>query len=133
MILNDAFLITVSIVVSYALRFGTLDLSEHLRQIWLIVSYAIVIRMALFYHRGLYRGMWRFVSVRELIGLIQSVTLGSIFLVGLLFLTRRLDAFPRSVFIIDWFVVIVLVGGSRFLYRLYREGGFNGNNSTSTG
>jgi FlaA1/EpsC-like NDP-sugar epimerase len=131
-VLSDAFLITVSIIVSYALRFGTLNLSEHLLQIGFTLPLAIAVRLALFYSRGLYQGMWRFVSVRDLIALIQSATLGSLFIVCLLFLFRRLDEYPRSVFIIDWFVVIVLVGGSRFLYRLYREGRFNGNNSAST-
>jgi FlaA1/EpsC-like NDP-sugar epimerase len=40
----------------------------------------------------------------------------------LFFLAFRLEEYPRSIFVIDWFVVLVLVGGSRFAYRLYREG-----------
>jgi FlaA1/EpsC-like NDP-sugar epimerase len=43
----------------------------------------------------------------------------------LFFLAFRLEEYPRSIFVIDWFVILVLVGGSRFAYRLFREGWFN--------
>ncbi|MDH4164141.1 MAG: polysaccharide biosynthesis protein [Nitrospirota bacterium] len=130
---SDALLVSASLFISYSLRFGTLMLSEEqLRQILFTLPLALIIRLFLFYNRGLYRGMWRFVSVRDLIVLLQSATFGSLFIVGLLFLFQRLNEYPRSVFIIDWFIVIVLVGGSRFTYRLYREGWFKVNIANSS-
>jgi FlaA1/EpsC-like NDP-sugar epimerase len=68
--------------------------------------------------------MWRFVGMRDLVKLIQAVTFSSILSVVLLFLIFRLEGYPRSVFIIDWFVVLIFIGGSRFAYRLFREGVF---------
>jgi FlaA1/EpsC-like NDP-sugar epimerase len=68
--------------------------------------------------------MWRFVGMRDLMKLIQAVTFSSILSVVLIFLIFRLENYPRSVFVIDWFVVLIFIGGSRFAYRLYREGAF---------
>ena len=79
-------------------------------------------RLGVFVTMGLYRGMWRYTGMHDLVTLIKAVTLSSGLSMALLFLMYRLADYPRSVFVIDWFVVLVLVGGSRFAYRLYHEG-----------
>lgn len=121
-VLSDIVLISTSLFLSYALRFSTLNLAGYLGQILLALPLILFIRLTVLTERGLYRGMWRFVSVRDLVVLIQAVSISSILLVSILFLFQRLYEFPRSVFLIEWFTAIVLLGGSRFIYRLYREG-----------
>src|SRR4030067_819576 len=118
----DALLIAPSLFISYVLRFNTLYLGQHIGQILTILPILLAARLGLFISFGLYRGMWRFVGMRDLIALIQAVTLGSGLTVGLLFMFSRLQGYPRSVFVIDWFVAFVLIGGSRFAYRLYPVG-----------
>jgi FlaA1/EpsC-like NDP-sugar epimerase len=124
-LLNDALLISFSFFAAYALRFNTLNLSEYTRQILYSLPLILGVRLAIFAIMGLYRGMWRFVGMRDLVSLIQAITLSSGLSVGLLFLLFRLENYPRSVFVIDWFVVLIFIGGSRFAYRLFREGAFN--------
>lgn len=118
----DAVLIVFSLGLSYALRFNTHDLSAHAHQIMTIIPLMLVLRLGVFVVTGLYRGMWRFTGMRDLISLVKAVTVSSGLAMTVLFLAFRLEEYPRSVFIIDWFVVLVLVGGSRFSYRLLREG-----------
>ncbi len=118
----DSVLIALSLFLSYALRFNTPNLSDHLDQIYVVLPLMLVVRLGVFVSMGLYRGMWRFTGMRDLVRLIQAVTLGSLLSVALIFMTTRLQDYPRSIFVIDWFVLVVLVGGSRFAYRLYREG-----------
>jgi FlaA1/EpsC-like NDP-sugar epimerase len=120
--LTDAVLIVSSLLLSYALRFNTPDLIGYWSQILTILPFMLVSRLGVFVATGLYRGMWRFTGTRDLISLLKAVTVSSVLAMTLLFLTFRLEDYPRSVFIIDWFVVLVLVGGSRFGYRLLREG-----------
>jgi FlaA1/EpsC-like NDP-sugar epimerase len=132
-IISDSLLITASLFISYSLRFNTLNLSEHVRQILTILPILLTTRLGIFVSFGLYRGMWRFVGTRDLISLIKAVTLSSILTVSLFFLLFRLETYPRSIFVIEWFVSLVLVGGSRFAYRLYREGAFKLNNDRSAG
>jgi FlaA1/EpsC-like NDP-sugar epimerase len=118
----DAVLIALSLFLSYVLRFNTLDLTEQARQILFLLPLSLAVRLGVFASLGLYRGMWRFTGIRDLVSLIKAVTLGSGLVMVLFFLAFRLEEYPRSIFVIDWFVILVLVGGSRFAYRLYREG-----------
>jgi FlaA1/EpsC-like NDP-sugar epimerase len=124
-LLCDAFLISVSLVISYIIRLDTINLRAYTHQILQSLLLIIAVRLTVFAYAGLYRGMWRFVGMRDLLKLIQAVTFSSIVSVVLLFLMFRLENYPRSVFVIDWFVVLIFIGGSRFAYRLYREGAFN--------
>ncbi len=118
----DAFLIVSSLFLSYSLRFNTLDNSAHIQEILAILPVILLMRLGVFITMGLYRGMWRYTSMHDLVTIIKAVTLSSGLSMALLFLMYRLADYPRSVFVIDWFVILVLVGGSRFAYRLYHEG-----------
>jgi FlaA1/EpsC-like NDP-sugar epimerase len=69
----------------------------------------------------LYRGIWRYASVNDLVALVRAVTLVILAFVPILFLVTRLEDFPRSLPIINWFVLIALLGGPRFLYRLAKD------------
>jgi FlaA1/EpsC-like NDP-sugar epimerase len=118
----DAVLIATSLFLSYALRFNTFDLGAHMYQILTLIPLMLAVRLGVFVVMGLYRGMWRFTGMRDLISLVMGVTISSGLTMAVLFLLFRLEDYPRSIFIIDWFVVLVLAGGSRFSYRLLREG-----------
>lgn len=121
-VLGDSALISVSLLLAYMLRFNTVYLRDYyLHQFLLALPLMLAARLIVFAFMGLYRGMWRFVGMRDLMSLIQAITLSSGLSVGLLFIITRLDGYPRSIFIIEWFIAIVLIGGSRFAYRFYRE------------
>lgn len=70
---------------------------------------------------GLYRGIWRYASTEDLMQLAQAVTGVTLCFVLCMFLVNRLDAVPRSVPLIQWFVLLILLGGPRFLYRIVRD------------
>lgn len=88
---------------------------------------ALIIRVAAFYHLGLYRRYWRYASIEELDRIALAVLISSVLLFGLVLLSHQpwiartrfpLWNFPRSVAIIDGLLVLVLVGGTRFSVRL---------------
>ncbi len=71
---------------------------------------------------GLYRGVWRYASVEDLLLVVKATTaLAAVFLIAL-FVATRLELFPRSVFVINWVVTILLLGAPRFLYRALKDG-----------
>jgi O-antigen biosynthesis protein WbqV len=71
---------------------------------------------------GVYRGVWRYVSVRDLAVILRSVTIAVIVFVPVGFLLTRLEGVPRSLPAILWFVLLAFLSGSRLLVRLIREG-----------
>lgn len=71
---------------------------------------------------GVYRSVWRYVSVRDLAVILRAVTLAVVLFVPLAFLLTRLEGVPRSVPGILWFVAVGFMSGPRLLIRLLREG-----------
>ena len=74
---------------------------------------------------GLYRGVWRYASVNDLKQITKAVTLTILVFLPIIFLTTRAEYVPRSVPVINWLVLIVLLGGPRFAYRLFKDGGLD--------
>ncbi|MEE9268798.1 MAG: hypothetical protein V3V49_00895 [Candidatus Krumholzibacteria bacterium] len=83
----------------------------------------LVVRSACFYYYGLYRGVWKYTSTPDVVRIVKAVTSGSVIIVVLLVLFYRFVAFPRSLFIIEYFLLIVALGGTRFASRLFHEFG----------
>ena len=83
-----------------------------------------VISGVVFWRMRFYRALWRYASVNDLIALTKGVTLVILIFVPILFLATRLDAYPRSAMIINWFVLLALLGGPRFVYRVIKDRGF---------
>jgi len=76
---------------------------------------------AVFWAQGLYRGVWAFASLRDLIEILRAATLAvSIFLV-VAFVTTRLEGVPRTVPFMAWFILLAGLGGSRMMFRILRE------------
>ena len=70
----------------------------------------------------MYRGVWRYASVSDLMAVVKSATVAVLVFMPLMFLVNRLTDFPRSVPVIQWLILIVLLGGPRFAYRLLQDG-----------
>ncbi|MBA2321884.1 MAG: polysaccharide biosynthesis protein [Deltaproteobacteria bacterium] len=72
--------------------------------------------------RHLYRGVWRYASLNDLIAIAQASTLAVAAYVPLTFLFTRGEGLPRSLPIITWLVLLALLGGPRMAYRLFKDG-----------
>lgn len=70
----------------------------------------------------LYRGVWRFASMPDLMRILKAVLVGFSFALLFLFFTTRLEGLPRSVFPIYGMLLIIGLGGSRFFVRWLKEG-----------
>lgn len=107
--------------VAFIIRFESITLTSYQKQIWFNLPILMVIRLILFLKEGLYKNLWRYSGVSELIKLIRSTIIGSlIFLV----VTRYLigdTVYPRSIYVLDWLLIMVISGGSRLFLRVYRE------------
>ncbi len=121
---HDLFMAALSFVLSLYLRLGDATLSY--AQGFIVEGTVLftVISGLVFWRMGLYRALWRYASVDDLVALTKSVTLAVLIFVPAFFLITRLDAYPRSAALINWFVLLALLGGPRFVYRLLKDGGF---------
>jgi UDP-GlcNAc:undecaprenyl-phosphate GlcNAc-1-phosphate transferase len=70
---------------------------------------------------GVYRGIWRYTSIDDLLVFAKAVALGSIICVLIVLFKFRFVGFSRTVFVIDAFVMFMLLAASRMAFRLFRQ------------
>lgn len=118
MLLIDALLVAVSYVTAYWLRFDGEITPEEWINIEQTLPLIIPTKIAFFLFFNLYRGMWRYTSLIDLINVFKACSVSSAVIVLIILYTSHIIGFPRSVFVIDWVLTILLIGGIRFGIRL---------------
>ena len=74
-----------------------------------------------FYAFGLYRGVWRFASLPDLRRILFSVAAGAVIGPFILLMLKLNGGVPRSVFLLEPLLLVLIMGGSRFAYRSWKE------------
>ena len=75
-----------------------------------------------FWRVGLYRGVWHYASLNDLIAILRASTFTVAAFLPVLFVFNRLEAVLRSSLPILWVLLIVLLTVPRFLYRALKDG-----------
>ena len=117
----DAFLITVSYYASYILIFGPLEGSANWNLFVNTLPVLIVLKLSSFLVVGVYRGIWRYTGIDELITYGKGVFLGSGLSVLAILLLYRFLNFSRAVFVADAVILLLAVVGSRTAFRIFRQ------------
>jgi FlaA1/EpsC-like NDP-sugar epimerase len=120
-LVNDIFCTILSLLLAFFLRFNFSIPEVYSPIIFKSLPMVVFFRVISSFLFGLYGGILRYASVDDLLRIIKAVTLGTLLFIASIGFFFRLQGFPRSVFLIDWFIILVLLGGSRFLYRIIRE------------
>lgn len=122
--LHDLVMAAVSFLASLALRLGDdLFFQMPLEQMLLATLLFTGICAVIFRVMGLYQGVWRYASMRDMANIARAVSLAILVFLPLMFFVSRLEFLPRSLPIINWFVLAFLLGAPRFAYRLWRDRG----------
>lgn len=119
---HDAIAAVAAWYLAYWLRFN-FDIPDSYTHSWIVsLAFVIPLQAVVFWRFGLYRGMWRFASLPDLKRIVLAVGLSFLVVPVVLFLSGRLENVPRSVLFIDSLLLVLFMGGSRFLYRSWKDG-----------
>jgi FlaA1/EpsC-like NDP-sugar epimerase len=122
----------ISLMISFLLVSNMQFRSEwFVRQYPKLLLCFIVIKLLVFGCFKQYQGWWRFVSISDLLAIVKA-SLVSVFVLVVLWFSllsaepvrikfRELTAISQSIFLLDMFATIVLLGGLRMAVRLYHE------------
>lgn len=119
LIIIDVILLNIGLLLSFYLRFfdegGIPDqFYKNLDEFCILGTVIYIISFFIF---RLYNRIWSYASTDELLAIINAVSLGALCIVTASFLFRI--PLPRSIIILSWSFTIILIGGSRFAWRLY--------------
>lgn len=119
---HDLVMIPVAWFGGYWLRFNLESVPEPLlTQAITLLPVLLVSQGGMLWYFGLYRGIWRFASIPDLMRIIKAVGAGLTIAAAAIFLATRLTGIPRSVFVLDGLLLVLLLGGPRFIYRWAKD------------
>ena len=84
------------------------------------IPYVIITRMVTFTYFGLYGTLIRYISFDELLKVVKGATFSTILIILLTFLIGE-RSHPRSVFAIDWFILVCFLGGYRLSFKALKD------------
>ena len=78
-------------------------------------------KIVCFFLFDVYRGMWRYTGINDLMNIIKSSVLGSFSFVACLTIFHHFSGIPTSVIVADAVLTIVAIGGLRLFVRVYYQ------------
>lgn len=120
-LMHDIIVAAVAWCAAYMLRFNFTVPEIHLQYMWQSLSWVVMLQGAVFFAFGLYRGVWRFASLHDLKRILLAVSAAAVLVAAVLFMMRNAVLIPRSVLVLDPILLILMMGGSRFTYRAWKD------------
>ena len=109
--------------LAYWLRFNTEIPQYIIPNMVDAMLWVVPLQTAVFFGSGMYRGIWRYASVADLQRIAVAVGLSTLMIaLVLLMLPHQEPPVPRSVILLDPMLLVLILGGSRLGYRIWKEG-----------
>ena len=128
MLLADIGLFTFSLYLSFLVRFDLLVPHEQALIFYYTAPIFIITKLFFFFVFNLYRGMWRYTSIVDLVSIIKATFLSTLAAAALLIFLYHGMGFPRTVFFTDFVFTVALISILRVSIRIFYQ--LSGNNYT---
>ncbi len=119
MILSDAVLFATALIMAYLVRFEFTFGPVGVSQVQFVLYWLIPLKISVFLLFGLYRGMWRYTSIRDFWHLSQAVLFSTLLIMAIILYLHRFIGYSRAVFLMDGVFTFLLAGGLRMLIRVF--------------
>lgn len=119
--IHDFVAVAVAWWFAYLFRFN-FEIPSFSRELLLeILPWIVLIQASFFLWLGLYRGLWRYASLPDLKRIFVAVIIGTITGLSVLWLLGLLANIPGSVILLAPLLLLLIMGGSRLIYRAWKE------------
>jgi FlaA1/EpsC-like NDP-sugar epimerase len=138
-ILIDVLIVFSAFVISFFLR-GQIDFrgrevlfAQYSNVFLYYVVLVIVIKLLIFWLFGMYKRIWKYASVKDMVAILEASALSSAAMVVIFYIMGypitllganidiSLPYFPRSIFVIDFLITLILISLQRFSERFFNE------------
>ncbi|HSC92789.1 MAG TPA: nucleoside-diphosphate sugar epimerase/dehydratase [Gaiellaceae bacterium] len=120
----DGVLVAAAWYLAFRVRFDPLDVPVYYEDYvaWTTIALVVALKLAVFTVTGIHHRWWRYVSTRDMWGIVRGVTAASL-LVYLVFYFAPLNDLrvPRGIALLDWMLLLGFVAVSRMLARTVFE------------
>ncbi|NOG82534.1 MAG: polysaccharide biosynthesis protein [Planctomycetes bacterium] len=104
--------------LAFLLRFEIALSSSYVNQLVHSLPILLVIRFVLYLQAGMYKDLWRYSSISDMISIIRTVSIGSVvfFIINRYFVGNVL--YPPSVYVLEWILLLFISCGTRLFIRV---------------
>jgi FlaA1/EpsC-like NDP-sugar epimerase len=121
-LLHDIAWVPIALGGAYWLRFDLGSIPEgFVKALWILLAIAIPVQALSFWRFGLYRGIWRFASIPDLVRILKAVWIGVSVTFVAYFLIARLEGVPRSIMVFYPVLLTIGLAGPRLIYRWLKD------------
>jgi UDP-GlcNAc:undecaprenyl-phosphate GlcNAc-1-phosphate transferase len=120
-ILLDVWLVSFGYWLCYFLRFEGSAYVDNFPMFLRTLPICLGSLIAAYFAFGVYRGVWRYTSVADLITYGKAVTCGVVLSILVILFLFRFQGYSRTVFVIYWGIALFFLAGSRLSFRLIAE------------
>jgi FlaA1/EpsC-like NDP-sugar epimerase len=121
--LHDLVAAALAWSLAYLLRFNFDPPDNFIDEMVRTLVWVAPLQAIIFWRFGLYQGLWRYASVNDLRRIFLAVLSAAALIPLVLWMFRVSAVVPRTVMIINPVLLLLMMGGSRFVYRLWKEQG----------
>ena len=119
---SQASLLIIAYLISFLLRFDFRIQGLGYRNIILqTLPLLLIVKLPVFYYFRLFSGWWKYAGMNDLLDIIKASLVSSSFLYLGVYFIYGVTGYPRSTFLLDMLMTIILIGGTRFVVRAYSE------------
>lgn len=118
---GDLFAVSLAWGLAYLIRFNGAVPPEFVRSGLYACMLTVPIHAAFFRGFGLYRGMWVFASLPDLVRIVRAVAAASIVSIVAFVYIGLQPPVPRTIFVLHPIFLLMWMGGSRAAYRFWKE------------
>ena len=117
----NIFLVSLSYYATFLLRFDFNLSNDYFKVFLKTLPFLLLVKLLVFHYFGLFRGLWRYVSIYDLWQIIKANAVATaIFIIINVFLYGAY-LIPRFILLNDFIICTSFIGGIRFLSRILRE------------
>lgn len=120
-ILINTLLIIAVYFLSFLVRFDGVIPALLMSMLERTLVVVVVCKLSIFHLFNLHQGLLRYASMHDLVRLIKASVVSSMAFTAVVMFVFHQDGYPRSVFVIDWLITVLLFGGRYMSFRIWRE------------
>lgn len=118
---HDVVIAVLAWVLAFCIRFNFDIPPQFIKSLTQVMTWAIPLQIFFFFQFGLYRGVWRFASLPDLKRILSAIFISTLIIGLVLLMVRPSAVVPRSVLLANPLILIFVLGGSRFVYRVWKD------------
>lgn len=119
--LFDLMAVVCAWLIAYVVRFNGAMPPEFLKGAFVALAWVVPLYGLLFHVFGLYRGLWVFASLPDLLRISKAVVGGGLIVMIGAVMLQPVPIIPRSVLVLSPMLLFLAMGGARALYRATKE------------